>query len=112
MTAIEPIGETVLAVAATAGFVALDKLYIQDTVTVVNSEWALCQEIVLNTSINLVDGLTNAKDGADIIRNDADIWTFVLDVSSSKRIRVLFIHEGTAGADCHIKGLMTTSKKT
>ncbi len=112
MTAIEPIGETVLAVALTAGFAALDKLYIQDTGTLKNSEWALCQEILTDASINLIDGLTNAKDTSDIIRNDADIWTFVLDVSSIKRIRTLFVHEGSVGADCHIKGIMTTGKRT
>lgn len=108
MTATEPVGETVLAVAATAGFVALDKLYIQDTGTLENSEWGLCQKIVLNTSINLIDGLTTAKDAADVLWNDVDIFTCQLDLRSVSYIRVLFIHEGTAGANVHIKGLMNT----
>lgn len=108
MTATEPIGETVLAVAATTGFAAFDKLYIQDSGTLADSEWGLCQEIVTSTSINLVDGLTNGKDSADVIWNDADIWTCQLDLTSIGRIRVLFVHEGAVGANSHIKAIMST----
>lgn len=106
MIATEPIGETVLAVANTGGFTSLDKLYIQDTGTLLNSEWALCDSIIGGASINLIDGLTTAKDNADIIWNDADIFTCQLDLRSIGSIRVLFIHQGTAGANVHIQGLM------
>lgn len=103
MTASEPVGETVLAVAATADFVANDVLYIQDATVVADSEWGRCKEVVLNTSIDLVDGLANAKDSSDVIWNDADIFVCSLDLSAISRIRVLFMHEGAAGANCHIK---------
>ena len=103
MTATEPIGETALAVAATAGFVANDILYIQDAGTVADSEWARCREIVTDTTIDLVDGLTNAKDSSDVIWNDADIFSCSLDLTSVGRVRVVFQHEGAAGANCHIK---------
>lgn len=107
INATEPVGEKVLAVdAATAGFVANDILYIQDVGTLANSEWARCQEIVTNTSINLVDGLTNEKDNADVIWNDADLFTCQLDLTAISRIRIVFQHEGSVGANCHIKGLM------
>jgi hypothetical protein len=108
MTATEPSGETVLACASTTGFVAGDVLYIQDTGTVGDSEWARCQEVVSNTSINLVDGLTNGKDSSDIIWNDADIWAIYIDLSAITRVRVVFQHEGAAGANCHVKAMMVT----
>jgi len=108
MTATEPIGETALTVASTTGFVANDILYIQDAGTVANSEWGRCREIVTDTTIDLVDGLTNEKDSSDFIWNDADIFTCSLDLTAITRLRVVFQHEGAAGANCHIKGLMVT----
>jgi len=105
MTATEPVGEKVLVVAATAGFVANDILYIQDTSVVADGEWGRCQEIVTNTSINLVDGLTNQKDSADVIWNDADIFTCQLDLTSIGRVRVVFQHEGATGVNCHVKAM-------
>lgn len=108
MTATEPIGETVLAVASTTGFAQSDLLYIQDTGTLANSEWARCQEIVSNTSINLVDGLTVQKDNADVIWNDANVFCCQLDLTSVTRLRVIFQHEGSTGANCHVKAIMVT----
>ena len=111
MMAIEPVGEKVMAVASTTGFVTGDKLYLQDIDTLANSEWNLCQEIVTNTSINLVDGLTNEKSTVGNgckIRNDADTFICSLDLTAISRIRVVFMHEGTIGANCHVKGLMVT----
>ena len=108
MTATEAAGVTELAVAATAGFVANDILYIQDTGTLADSEWARCQEISTNAFIKLIDGLTNAKDNADVIWNDADIFICQLDLTAVGRVRVVFQHKGAAGANCHVKGLMVT----
>ncbi len=107
MTATEPVGETVLAVAATAGFVAYDKLYIQHS-TLANSEWRICKEIVTDTSIDIVDGLTNEQTSSSVIWNDADLWVCALDLTSVGRVRVLFMHEGATGANCHIMSLMST----
>lgn len=104
MTASEPIGETVLAVASTVGFVAEDELYIQDTTTLADSEWAKCQEVVSNTSIDLVDGLTVAKDNADVIWNDASKFIVTLDLHSIESFRVVWMHEGATGANGHVKG--------
>jgi hypothetical protein len=105
MIAAEGAGETVLAVAATAGFVANDKLYIQDTSVVADGEWGRCEKIVTDASINLLYGLTNAKDSADVIWNDADRFVWSRDVTSIGRIRVVFQHEGATGANCHIKAM-------
>lgn len=108
MTATEPVGETALVVASTAGFTAGDTLYIQDTTTEVNSEWGHCQEIVTNTSINLFDGLTNEKDSADVIWNDADIFIAQLDLTAVGRLRVVFQQEGAVGANSAVKAVMIT----
>ncbi len=108
MTATEPIGETALTVASTGGFAANDILYIQDVGTVADGEWGRCREINTDTTIDLVDGLTNAKDSADHIWNDGDIFVTILDLTSVGRVRVVFQHEGATGANCHIKGLMIT----
>lgn len=108
MTATEPVGETVLAVGNTAGFVSGDTLYIQDTTTLADSEWALCKEIVSNTSIDLVDGLTTEKDSSDVIWNDSDIFVAQIDLTAVGRLRVIFMHEGATGADVDVKATMVT----
>lgn len=109
INATEPVGETALAVdAATAGFVANDILYIQDVGTVADGEWGRCREIVTDTTIDLVDGLTNQKANTDIIWNDADIFICQIDLTAVGRVRIIFQHEGTTGADCHVKGIMIT----
>jgi hypothetical protein len=108
MTATEPAAETVMAVLSTTGFVAGDRLYIQNT-TAANGEWALCQEIVSDTSINLVDGLTNEQTSSSVIWNDADVFVCQLDLTAISRLRVVFQHEGATGANCHVKALMVSA---
>jgi hypothetical protein len=108
MTATEPAAETVLACASTTGFVAGDLLYIQNT-TLANGEWARCQEIVANTSINLIDGLTNEQTNTSVIWNDADVIAVPMSFQSEARVRVVFQHEGATGANCHVKALMVSA---
>lgn len=108
MTATEPAAETSLAVSDTTGFAAEDELYIQDTGTLANSEWALCQEVVTNTSIEIMDGLTNQKDNADVIWNDASKFVCALDLNAVESFRVLWMHEGATGANGHVKALAIT----
>jgi hypothetical protein len=108
MTATEPIGETTLAVASTTGFAAEDDLYVQDTGTLANSEWGECQEIVTNTSILLLDGLTAQKDSSDVIWNDASRFVCHLDLEANESYRVVWSHEGATGANGHVKALGIT----
>lgn len=108
MTATEPAGETVLACASTTGFAVEDELYIQDTGTLADSEWAECKTFVSNTSINLIDGLTTQKDNADVIWNDASRWWVSLDVQAIESVRVVWTHEGATGANGHVKVVGTT----
>ena len=103
--ATEPIAETVLAVSDTTGFIANDLLYIQDVGTLADSEWNRCQEIAANTSITLIDGLTNQKDSSDLVWNDADKFICQLDLTSVGRVRVVFQSEGATSVNCHIKAM-------
>ena len=108
MTATEPAAETVLAVASTTGFAVEDELYIQDTTTLADSEWAKCRTFATNTSITLVDGLTTQKDSADVIWNDASKFIVPLDLDAVESFRVVWIHEGATGANGHVKALAIT----
>lgn len=108
MTATEPIGETVLAVASTTGFAVGDLLYIQDTGTLADSEWAEEKTQVTNTSINLIDGLRVQKDSADVIWNDASVFVCGLNLESVESFRVIWTHEGATGANGHVKALAVT----
>lgn len=108
MTATEPIGETVMAVASTTGFAVGDELYIQDSGTLADSEWATCKTFVTNTSVNLIDGLTVQKDSADVIWNDATKAVVQLDLNGVESFRVVWTHEGATGANAHVKALAIT----
>lgn len=108
MTDTEASGIKVLAVAATAGFAALDDIYIVDVNTLADSEWAKVEQIVANVSIDITDGLTTGKDGADKIFGSAERFSIYLDLTGIGRLRVIFMHEGAAGADMHVKALMVT----
>lgn len=108
MTATEPVGETTLACASTTGFAVEDELYIQDTGTLANSEWAKCKTFVANTNIQLIDGLTNEKDNTDVIWNDASKYVVSLDLNGIESFRVVWTHEGATGANGHVKADYST----
>lgn len=103
MTATEAAGETVLAVASTTGFAAEDYIYIEDNTTAANSEWQQIQEIVSNTSIDILSpGLETGKDSADRIWSDAETFTMQLDLSGLSRWRVVYQNEGATAMDTAI----------
>lgn len=111
MTALEPAGETSLAVVATAGFVAEDELFVLDIDTPANSEWNKCQEITGTPTIEIIDGLKTAKPvvgSGSHIYNDAFKLPVSLDVTAWTRFRLLYMHEGTTGANAFIKALLTS----
>lgn len=108
MTATEPAGETVLACASTTGFVVEDELYIQDTGTLADSEWAKLVTVTTNTSLTLMDGLTTQKDSADVIWNDASKWAVPLNLEGVESFRVVWMHVGATGANGHVKALAVT----
>lgn len=102
MTATEPVGETTLAVASTTGFAVEDELYIQHT-TLASSEWAKCKTFVANTNIQLIDGLTTEQTNTSVIWNDASKFIVSLDLNGIESFRVVWQHEGAAGANGHVK---------
>ena len=100
----EAAGTTVLVVAATAGFAAEQYIYIEDTGVVADGEWGEVQEIVTNTSIDILDGLANAKDGADIIYNEAERFKIEINCGGLSRVRAVIIHEAATGPNIHVIG--------
>ncbi len=108
MTNTETVGTKVLRCASTTGFAAGDQLYIQDAGALADSEWAECQEIVTNTSIDIIDGLTKQKDSSDFIWNDASKFVCALNLEANESYRVIWSHEGAAGANGHVKALALT----
>lgn len=112
LTATEPVGETVLAVVSTTGFTVLRPVYVQDASETSGSgftlsEWNLVQRIVTDTSLNLLDGLTAEKDSADTIWGTAERIIYSFNVESKVRYRVVYMHEGAAGANTHIRATAT-----
>ncbi len=108
LTATEVVGSTSIAVASTTGFLVGDVVYLEDTTVLADSEWGLVHEVTTNTAILLVDGLAVQKDSADIIMNDASRFVCPLDLNAVESFRVLWIHEGAAGANGHVKVLAIT----
>lgn len=121
-SASESVGATVIEVPSTAGAAIEDELYYQDrnggsptTTGVVtltgaeaDSEWCKCRKFSSNTSITLVDGITNAKDSSDQIKNDASKWVIALDLNGIESFRVVWMHEGATGANGHVKADYST----
>lgn len=108
LTATEASAETVLAVVSTTGFTAADGVYIIDAGTLVDSEWGNLEQIVTNTSLDLIDGLTTGKDSSDAVWNQAEKFVAQIDLTAVGRVRVVFQHEGGTGANVHVKALMIT----
>jgi len=108
LTATEPIGETVMTVADEEPFASGDLVYLVDTTTLAASEWGEVLKVVVNTSIDLVDGLTTEKDSADKIWNDASKFVCALDLNAMESFRVIWCHGGAAGANGHVKALAIT----
>lgn len=108
LTATEPSGETVMAVASTTGFAAEDLVYLQDTTTLADSEWGKLRTLATNTSLTLIDGLTTGKDSSDVIWNDASVFTCYLDLNAGESYRVAWTHEGATGANGHVKAIGIT----
>lgn len=96
MTATEPIGETVLAVASTSGFAAGDNIYVQDTVTEADSEWHKVDRVVTNTSVDIYNGLVAQKDSSDVLWGSAQAFAVSLSFQGFSRINVYYSNEGSS----------------
>lgn len=103
-------GQTVIGVSTTTGMAAGEWIYIEDTTTAVNSEWCLVVSIVTDDTVEVVDGIANAKDNADDSWSDAQVVVVNVDVHSLQYVRVIYQAEGATGADTAV--WVTYSKAT
>lgn len=98
-------GTNVITVAATANLVAGDIIYI-DNGTIGNSEWGRIKSIVANTSVTIEDNLVNAQTGATLY-DQAEIITFLVDLTSIMRLRLVADGSGT-GQAVAVEAIMST----
>lgn len=109
LTATEPVGETVLALASTTNLDASDYVYLLDNAGVDASEWAQIVSIVANTSVTIASGLIAEKNNADVLYDQACRWAVSLDFAGVSRIRVVVVHQGATGSDWHVWATMTAA---
>ena len=101
------VGAKALDVALTLEYVAGDGVYIIDAGTLADSEWAIVDKVVTDVTVDLVDGLTNAKDSSDALWDNPQMDKVTVELEGVNRIRVLYFNRA-AGANTHIKANMTT----
>lgn len=101
----EAIGQTVIEVASTTGFVADETrwIFIEDVGTVADSEMLLLVSAITDTSITVQDGLTVAKDSSDVIFNIAQNYSIDIPFAAN-RVRVIYDNTfDSDGATVHTK---------
>jgi hypothetical protein len=101
-------GQKVITVDSTTGFSVGDKVYIQDTGAIANSEYHIIDSIDTNVSITLRENLRVTKNDDDVIWNAAD-WLSAsnIDLSAIKRIKAIYNHRGAPAANVEIKVVAT-----
>lgn len=103
LTATEPIGETVLAMASTTNLVVGDYIYIKDDTSVATSEWHEIVALVANTSITIMDGLAVEKVADDDVYDQAQRFSALVMCDGLKRIRACVVHQSATGSDLRVK---------
>jgi len=99
LTATEPIGETVIALASTTGLYTNDDvrfMLLKDN-TLAASEMVLVVSAVSNTSATIQDGLTAEHTSADTMFDIADSRSYYVDVYQEDRLRVIIDNTRDAG---------------
>ena len=115
LTKIEPVttteaaGVSSIAVAATADYVGGDEIFIHDGNDATQSEWGIVDNVVVNTSIELVDGLTTGKDDGDDCFDNPQINHIPIELEGVLRLQVLFSNRAVSGMDSSVKALLTTT---
>lgn len=90
----EGIGDTVIEVADTTGYVTDGAwLFLEDTTTFVDSEWVQQKSHIGNTSITIIDGLARAKDNADSFSNVAQT-RFIRLPFATRQVRIIYNNAG------------------
>lgn len=83
----EAAGATLIEVASTTGLELGDIILFKNS-TIANSEFSRIKALVANTSITIIDGLTNAQTGSTIY-DQGEFWTPVIDLLNMTRIRLV-----------------------
>jgi hypothetical protein len=103
LTATEPIGETVMALASTTNLLVGSLIYIKDDTSVATSEWHEIVAVATNTSITLMDGVLVAKVADDDVYTQAQKFTLAVDCAGFKRLRACVIHQAATGSDMRVQ---------
>jgi len=106
LTATEPVDETTIALDDTTGLETEDKVYIEDTTTLADSEWHMLARVNAGTDVELLSGLRVEKDSADDLHDACLIEAALLDLTGVERVRAVLVHEGATGPDLHYKCLL------
>jgi hypothetical protein len=101
----EAAASTVIEVASTSNLAAGDIILFKNT-TIANSEWGRIKSIVANTSITVIDGITNAQTGSTIY-DQGEFWSPVIDLLNLTRIRLVVDGSGT-GRTVVVESYMNT----
>lgn len=99
LTATEPIGETVIAVASTTGLYTNDGarwMLLKDN-TLAVSEMIYVVSAVSNTSVTILDGLTAEHTSADVLWDIAASRSYYVDVYQEDRLRIVIDNSLDAG---------------
>ncbi len=91
-------GDTLIALTLTASFAPEDEIYFANA-TEENAEWSEIITVVTDTSIEIMDGLTNAQALGTVVFNDASRFKCAFDLNANESYRVVWSHEGAVGAN-------------
>ena len=89
VTGTESAGATVIELASTTNLVVNDLVLLKNT-TIGNSEFGKIVAVVSNTSITLMDGITNAQTGSTVYDQAERYVASGLDLMSTLRVRVVY----------------------
>ena len=101
----EAAGATLIEVASTTNLVVGDYVLLKNT-TIGNSEFARIVAVVINTSVTLTDGITNAQTGSTIY-DQAEQYAATISLASVGRIRLVADCSNT-GKTVVVQAFMTT----
>jgi hypothetical protein len=80
--------QTVIGVNPTPAYTSTDIIFFKNNDDFTNSEWAKVANVVNNTSVDIIDGLTNTQESSNIF-NLAEMFVVDLDVAPVTRVRVV-----------------------
>ncbi len=99
LDATEPVGEVVIAITLTAGFAIDQQIYIVHT-TLASSEWARLVDLITDTSITILYGLTTDQTAAaSTLWTQAERHATYVNLTGASRLRGTVIHRAATGSN-------------